>query len=62
MIYGGPDFIEMLQKNNKMTCFFHYFCSVGEDIPVWKAWLPGVEDYNGVNGQAHRDQAVRWAR
>ena len=26
MSYGGPDFIAMLQKNNKMTRILFYFC------------------------------------
>ena len=31
MTYGGPDYVEMIQKENKKTCIFFFTCPGGED-------------------------------
>ena len=54
MTYGGPEFIKMIQKNNKITYIYFYMCwgggGGGQDKPAWKACPPGVK-ITRVGGQ-----------
>ena len=45
MTYGGPEFIKMIQKNNKITYIYIYMCwgGGGQDKPAWKDCPPGVK-------------------
>ena len=62
MTYGGPEFIKMIQKNNKITYIFFYLCwrggggggGGGQDQPAWTACPPGVK-ITRVGGKISRD-------
>ena len=40
----GPEFIKMIQKNNKITNIYIFTCvGGGQDKPAWTACPPGVK-------------------
>ena len=72
MIYGGFEFIKMIQKNNKKTCTFLLVLGEGQYIPDGTACPPGNEDNKGggmisrtacppggkINWDSHGDRTV----
>ena len=50
----GPEFIKMIQKNNKITYIYFYLCWRGQDKPAWTACPPGVK-ITRVGGKIFRD-------
>ena len=55
----GPEFIKMIQKNNKITYIYFYLCwrgggGGGQDKPAWTACPPGVK-ITRVGGKISQD-------
>ena len=61
MTYGGPEFIKMIQKNNKMTCIIFFFTCVGQGATGLDSLLTRGEDNQG-GGQDFPGQFAPWGQ
>ena len=58
MTYGGPEFIKMIPKNNKMTLLFFLLVFGGIKINLPGQLVPRGEDNQGGGGKINQDSLL----